>query len=119
MGYNGGVGDDDYGWSVDGQHALRDLVWFILVDDVDDDDDDAAAADDDDDDDVDDVVVDDDDNNDADAVLQDVVLYLFLGIVIVVHDITCMVYFFRATSQDRKHWFTMAYLANPPDWQMT
>ena len=23
VGYNGGVGDDDYGWSVDGQHALR------------------------------------------------------------------------------------------------
>ncbi|CAK9060862.1 unnamed protein product [Durusdinium trenchii] len=23
VGYNGGVGDDDYGWGVDGQHALR------------------------------------------------------------------------------------------------
>ena len=25
VGYSGGVGDDDYGWAVDGQHALRSL----------------------------------------------------------------------------------------------
>ena len=25
VGYSGGVGDDDYGWAVDGQHALQSL----------------------------------------------------------------------------------------------
>ena len=30
-GYSGGVGDDDDGWAVDGQHALRSLAFVIVA----------------------------------------------------------------------------------------
>ena len=33
-GYSGGVGDDDDGWAVDGQHALRSLAFVIVASSV-------------------------------------------------------------------------------------